>query len=1215
MKRTNSLMFRLILISALALASAFAQTTLTTSPTSVSMTAASGGVPVQSSLQISSSVSGAVYSIYITYTSGVNWLTVNLPSGPTPATVTLTANPSGLPAGTYNATIVIGSGTTFISVPVTFQISVIGASPSSIPFTYQLGQVLPQPQPLLITSQSTIPFTVSVQQITGGDWLAVSPTAATSPVSLTLSLKSTVLSLPAGTYTANVLVSPTSVTSSQITVPVTLTVGSAPQMVLNPAALTFNYQSGGTNNVTSHVVNLSTNTGQSITYAISDLHVDQGSIQWLDTVTPTSGTIVTSGSQDLTVKVNASTLPTGTYTGSFKVNAGSVTNSPVSVPVLLNVSTTPLLVLPATTLTFTYQVGTTVPTAQTITPGSTGSAINYTVLASTNGPTNWLQVSTSSGVTGTGFQVSVQPTGLTVGTYTGTVTVSAGTISQQIPVTLKVSNDPAIVPFGPLTFLYQVGQSTPPAQLAKLTSTTGATLYYTASSSAAWLSLEGTLTGQTDATIAARANISGLSAQTAPYTAQITVRAYTDAALTNPAANSPLVVPVNLYVSTTPLLQSTASTLSFTTQALSTPSFQSFTLTSTNSASDQQITATLTTETDNGIGWILVGPQFGTTPLNVSVGVDPSRLTAGTYTGRIKISGTGPGSATPANSPVTIPVTVTITSGRISATPTPLNFTQTAGGAAPAAQTIQVTSDSTPLTFTAVASPGAAIANSWISVTPNSGTTPTTLTVTVDGSRLTPSTTPYVGTILITSPGASGSPITVPVNLTLNAATIAATPTQLTFTGFQGAAAPAAQTINISSSSGALSYVVTVNTSSGGNWLSLTPTSGTTPGSVSVTASPSGLAIGTYSGTVTITSSGATGSPITIPVSLTVQASQTLAVTPTSLTYTYYTGQTVPAQNLQVTSSGGSIPISVAVQTSSGGNWLSAPSGGTTPGAIAVSVSPQSLAAGTYNGTVTVSSPNAQQSVTVSVTLTVQIAPTPVPTNIVNAATFAPGAVAPGEFITLGGTGLGPDTLAIAGPDSGGYYPTTFSDTKVTFDGVAAPIYYVSARQTSVIVPYEVASRASTNMVVSYKGVVSQSVQLRVTDTSPGIYCVNQAGSGPGVIQNQNYSLNSASNPAAKGSVVVVYANGEGQTTPAGTTGQVIPADVNRLKRPLANVTATIGGVSARVLYAGSAPGLVSGVFQVNVEVPANAPSGAAVPIVINVGNTGTQAGVTMAVQ
>ena len=175
---------------------------------------------------------------------------------------------------------------------------------------------------------------------------------------------------------------------------------------------------------------------------------------------------------------------------------------------------------------------------------------------------------------------------------------------------------------------------------------------------------------------------------------------------------------------------------------------------------------------------------------------------------------------------------------------------------------------------------------------------------------------------------------------------------------------------------------------------------------------------------------------------------------------------------------------------------------------------------------------------------------------------------------------------------------------------------YASATQTSVMVPYGVNGRTTTSIVVEYSGVQSSATGFNVAPAAPGIYTLNQQGTGPGAIINQNgVTVNSAAAPAPRGNVVSVYMTGEGQTNPGGVDGAIIPAVLSALKNPLLRVTATVGGIDAPVQYAGSAAGLISGVMQVNLQIPANAPTGASVPIVITVGTATTQAGVTVAVQ
>src|SRR5262249_13770760 len=152
----------------------------------------------------------------------------------------------------------------------------------------------------------------------------------------------------------------------------------------------------------------------------------------------------------------------------------------------------------------------------------------------------------------------------------------------------------------------------------------------------------------------------------------------------------------------------------------------------------------------------------------------------------------------------------------------------------------------------------------------------------------------YNGTIVITAPGAGNSPYTVNVHLKVNAGTISAPTTTLTFTQAMGGAAPPAQTIAVTGSPAALSFTVTSSTQNGVSWLGATPASGTTPGTIQVVANGPTLGVGQYTGTVTIASSGATGSPISVPVVLNVVTPATLAVTPTTLSFTYVTGQPVP---------------------------------------------------------------------------------------------------------------------------------------------------------------------------------------------------------------------------------------------------------------------------------------------------------------------------------
>jgi len=218
-----------------------------------------------------------------------------------------------------------------------------------------------------------------------------------------------------------------------------------------------------------------------------------------------------------------------------------------------------------------------------------------------------------------------------------------------------------------------------------------------------------------------------------------------------------------------------------------------------------------------------------------------------------------------------------------------------------------------------------------------------------------------------------------------------------------------------------------------------------------------------------------------------------------------------------------------------------------------------------------------------------------------NSASYATGGVAPGELVTITGTNIGPATLANAVYDvPSGKYNTLVAGTRFLFDGVAAPVYYVSATQSAVVVPYEVAGKSSTQLIAETNGIRSAPITIPVVASIPGLFSLDSSGRGQGVVFNEDGSLNSASNPAAKGSIIVFFGTGEGQTTPAGVTGGLAKSPY---PRPVLPVSVTIGGVTTDPpAYAASVPEQLMGEFQVNVRVPATAPSGS-VPVVVTIGS------------
>jgi uncharacterized protein (TIGR03437 family) len=236
--------------------------------------------------------------------------------------------------------------------------------------------------------------------------------------------------------------------------------------------------------------------------------------------------------------------------------------------------------------------------------------------------------------------------------------------------------------------------------------------------------------------------------------------------------------------------------------------------------------------------------------------------------------------------------------------------------------------------------------------------------------------------------------------------------------------------------------------------------------------------------------------------------------------------------------------------------------------------------------------------------------PKPVVQAVTNAASYG-AAIAPGQMVDIWGTGLGPATLAGLTLDANGMVSTSLGNVRILFDGIPAPLVYVSATQCSAVVPYFGASNPTTHVQVEYQGALSDPLAVPVTATAPGMFTANASGTGQGSILNQDQSVNSVSNPAAVGSIVVLWATGEGLTDPPGVDGR--PA-VDVYPAPLAAVTVNIGGLPATVKYAGAAPGFPPGVLQINAQMSPNVQAGNAVPVHITVGGLTSQDGVTLAV-
>jgi adhesin/invasin len=313
-------------------------------------------------------------------------------------------------------------------------------------------------------------------------------------------------------------------------------------------------------------------------------------------------------------------------------------------------------------------------------------------------------------------------------------------------------------------------------------------------------------------------------------------------------------------------------------------------------------------------------------------------------------------------------------------------------------------------------------------------------------------------------------------------------------------------------------------------------------------------------------------------------------------------------QTFQVLNSlSGALGWTATATTLVGSNWLSiSPTSGVTPSTLTVSAASASLAKGIYLGNITITALtsanpiNSPQSLLVALAVS---APVIGQNGIVDGAGFA-SVISSGGIASLFGTNLAASTASAAAVP----LPTTLGGTQVLVNGVPAPLFYVSPTQINFQMPPEPVGASMAVTVVS-GGITSLQATVGIAAAGPGIFTVNSNGQGQGAVLNQDYSVNSAQNPAAAGSVIQIFASGLGLTNPPIAAGQ--PGSASPLDFTVNTPVVTIAGVPATVLFSGLAPTFV-GLYQVNVQVPTGTASGpASLQIQIN-GQTSNSATVAI---
>jgi uncharacterized protein (TIGR03437 family) len=454
--------------------------------------------------------------------------------------------------------------------------------------------------------------------------------------------------------------------------------------------------------------------------------------------------------------------------------------------------------------------------------------------------------------------------------------------------------------------------------------------------------------------------------------------------------------------------------------------------------------------------------------------------------------------------------------------------------------------------------------------------------------------------------------VTLTANMTVPP-TLSASASSFTFHAVEAGAAPAAQTLALSDPAGsAFSWTAAAATTTGGVWLGISKTAGIGNTSLQVTVDPRGLKLGTYPGTIAVTAPTLAGSPLNIPVTLTVTALPVLAVAATPLTFQTASGLNPAAQNLAI-DTGGSALTWTAVVGATAGSWLKVtPASGTGSAAIQVSAAAASLAVGSYSGAITVTAAGAANSpAVVQVSLTVTPAGPAVSSGgIVGGGGSIPAVVtiSPGGLATIFGSAFAPPGTARAvqaGDMVGGNLPTKLAGTCVEVDGKAGFLTFVSPGQINFQVPTVSLDTLVNVLVVANCGASNEvrgsAATVRAMSASPEfLYWVKNAdGKDPVVAVNAVTGAYVGASglipgltftPAKPGDILTIYGVSFGPTTPSFAPGEPPTTTGPTVSAPEVAL-GTVSLTQADVLYAGVSPG-IAGLYQLNIRVPANLPDG-----------------------
>lgn len=318
----------------------------------------------------------------------------------------------------------------------------------------------------------------------------------------------------------------------------------------------------------------------------------------------------------------------------------------------------------------------------------------------------------------------------------------------------------------------------------------------------------------------------------------------------------------------------------------------------------------------------------------------------------------------------------------------------------------------------------------------------------------------------------------------------------------------------------------------------------------------------------------------------------TLTVEPDALLFTTDRPENKPAlQRITLSTNQGSLRYNVTSSVGSSliPNWLFAsPQSGQTPATINVDVTTENLTPGGYVGSVRITPAAGQGNLApqeVGVILAVgNNVPIVIREGVVNAASFLPGILSPGGIFSVFGANLSGATTAVTSTP----IPDNLAGVRVEINNQRLPLFFVSPNQINAMVPHNYQPVQNAVLRVVRDNIAGTPVRVDVVPSVPGIF---QQASGVGVVVNQNFTVNTASSPAAIGSAIVIYATGLGPVRNAPNPGVPASTDPQNLSPTLQPVTVTISGRPATVAFAGLTPGFI-GLYQINAVVPSGLASG-----------------------